>query len=72
MAGEWLAYGEISLAAMGLAPFALHRLSCGQWAKHLTTRTRGGHTAGTARGGTNRFGPSSLADDQLEKREKDA
>ena len=33
MAGEWLAYGEISLAAIGLAPFALHRLSCGQWAK---------------------------------------
>ena len=33
MAGEWLAYGEISLAAIGLAPFALHRLSCGQWSK---------------------------------------
>ncbi len=33
MAGEWLAYGEISLAAIGLAPFALHRLSCGQWFK---------------------------------------
>jgi cellulose synthase/poly-beta-1,6-N-acetylglucosamine synthase-like glycosyltransferase len=33
MAGEWLAYGEISLAAIGLAPFALHRLSCGKWAK---------------------------------------
>ena len=33
MAGEWVAYGELGLAAIGLAPFALHRLSCGQWAK---------------------------------------
>ena len=40
MAGEWLAYGEISLAAMGLTPFALHRLSCGQWAKQQPIRVQ--------------------------------
>ena len=33
MAGEWLAYGEFGLAVIGLAPFALHRWSCGKWAK---------------------------------------
>ena len=33
MAGEWLAYGELSLAAIGFAPFALHRWSCGLWSK---------------------------------------
>ena len=33
MAGEWLAYGELGLAAIGFAPFALHRWSCGNWAK---------------------------------------
>ena len=33
MAGEWLAYGEFSLAVVGLTPFALHRWSCGKWAK---------------------------------------
>ena len=33
MAGEWLAYGELSLAAIGFAPFALHRWSCGNWSK---------------------------------------
>ena len=31
MAGEWLAYGELGLAAVGFAPFAIHRLSCGSW-----------------------------------------
>ena len=34
MAGEWLAYGELGLAAIGFAPFALHRWSCSQWSKH--------------------------------------
>ena len=33
MAGEWLAYGEIALATAGLAPFAIHRLSCSSWMK---------------------------------------
>ena len=33
MAGEWLAYGELGLAAIGFAPFAIHRWSCGNWAK---------------------------------------
>jgi len=33
MAGEWLAYGELGLAAVGFAPFAIHRWSCGNWAK---------------------------------------
>ncbi len=33
MAGEWLAYGELGLAAIGFAPFALHRWSCSQWSK---------------------------------------
>ena len=33
MAGTWLAYGELGLAVIGFAPFALHRLSCGLWAK---------------------------------------
>ena len=33
MAGEWLAYGELGLAAIGFAPFALHRWSCGNWVK---------------------------------------
>ena len=33
MAGAWLAYGELGLAVIGFAPFALHRLSCGSWAK---------------------------------------
>jgi len=33
MAGEWLAYGELSLAVAGFAPFALHRWSCGSWMK---------------------------------------
>ncbi len=33
MAGEWLAYGELGLAAIGFAPFALHRWSCGNWSK---------------------------------------
>ncbi len=37
MAGEWLAYGELSLAAIGFAPFALHRWSCGNWAKQELT-----------------------------------
>lgn len=32
MAGEWLAYGELGLAAVGFAPFAIHRWSCGNWA----------------------------------------
>ena len=31
MAGEWLAYGELGLAAIGFTPFAIHRLSCGSW-----------------------------------------
>ena len=31
MAGEWLAYGELGLAVVGFAPFAIHRLSCGSW-----------------------------------------
>tara|TARA_B100000925_G_scaffold263630_1_gene221665 strand:- start:29 stop:1213 length:1185 start_codon:yes stop_codon:yes gene_type:complete len=31
MAGEWLAYGELGLAAVGFAPFAIHRISCGSW-----------------------------------------
>ena len=31
MAGEWLAYGELGLAAIGFAPFAIHRLSCASW-----------------------------------------
>ena len=26
-------YGELGLAAIGFAPFALHRWSCGNWAK---------------------------------------
>ena len=33
MAGEWLAYGELGLAAVGFAPFAIHRWSCGNWSK---------------------------------------
>ena len=33
MAGEWLAYGELGLAAVGFAPFAIHRWSCGNWAR---------------------------------------
>ena len=33
MAGEWLAYGELGLAAIGFSPFAIHRWSCGRWAK---------------------------------------
>ena len=33
MAGEWLAYGELGLAAIGFAPFALHRWTCGLWSK---------------------------------------
>ena len=37
MAGEWLAYGELSLAAIGFAPFALHRWSCGNWSKQELT-----------------------------------
>jgi glycosyltransferase involved in cell wall biosynthesis len=32
MAGEWLAYGELGLAAVGFAPFAIHHLSCNSWA----------------------------------------
>ena len=31
MAGEWLAYGELGLAVVGFAPFAIHRLSCKNW-----------------------------------------
>ena len=31
MAGDWLAYGELGLAAVGFAPFALHRWSCSKW-----------------------------------------
>ena len=31
MAGEWLAYGELGLAAAGFVPFGIHRLSCGSW-----------------------------------------
>jgi len=37
MAGEWLAYGELGLATIGFAPFALHRWSCGNWAKQELT-----------------------------------
>ena len=37
MAGEWLAYGELGLAAIGLAPFAIHRLSCSTWSKQQLT-----------------------------------
>ena len=33
MAGEWLVYGELGLAVVGFAPFALHRWSCGRWSK---------------------------------------
>ena len=33
MAGEWLAYGELGLAAVGFAPFAIHRWSCGNWSR---------------------------------------
>ncbi len=33
MAGTWLVWGEVALAAIGLAPFAIHRLACGRWAK---------------------------------------
>lgn len=33
MAGEWLAYGELGLATIGFAPFALHRWSCSKWIK---------------------------------------
>ena len=31
MAGEILVYGEIASLAIGLSPFALHRLSCFGW-----------------------------------------
>ena len=31
--GLWLAGAELALATIGLAPFAIHRLSVGQWAK---------------------------------------
>ncbi len=34
MAGEWLAYGELGLAVIGFAPFALHRWSCNKWANN--------------------------------------
>jgi len=37
MAGEWLVYGELGLAVVGFAPFALHRLSCGRWLKQQLT-----------------------------------
>ena len=33
MSGEWLVYGELGLATLGFAPFALHRWSCGNWSK---------------------------------------
>ena len=33
MAGEWLAYGELGLAAIGFVPFAIHRWSCGNWSR---------------------------------------
>mgnify|MGYP000414490327 CR=1 FL=1 len=33
MAGDWLVYGELGLAVVGFAPFALHRWSCGKWSK---------------------------------------
>lgn len=33
MAGEWLAYGELGLAAIGFAPFALHKWSCSKWSE---------------------------------------
>ena len=29
----WLAGAELALATIGLAPFAIHRLSTGKWAK---------------------------------------
>ena len=31
--GLWLAGAELALATIGLAPFAIHRLSVGRWAK---------------------------------------
>ncbi|MDP6869830.1 MAG: glycosyltransferase [Candidatus Poseidoniaceae archaeon] len=34
MAGGWLALGELGLAIIGFAPFALHRLQAGHWAKN--------------------------------------
>ena len=34
MAGEFIVYGELAAAALGLAPFAWHRLSCISWMKN--------------------------------------